>query len=79
MLTTATAKRSRRTSYSLELKLLAIDETDKLGLKTACLNLGLDEKVVRQWHGRADALRQAGLTNDGSSRRLRPRSSNGQV
>lgn len=65
-----------RTSYSLATKLRAVEEAEKNGLKAAAAALGLDERVVRQWIVRADVLRLAGLTNAGSTRRIRPRSSN---
>jgi len=61
----------QRSSYSLALKLKALDEAEKSGLKPAAASLQLDERVLRQWVMKADSLRQAGLTNSGSTRRLR--------
>lgn len=61
----------QRSSYSLALKLKALDEAEKSGLKPAAASLQLDERVLRQWVMKADSLRQAGLTNAGSTRRLR--------
>lgn len=63
-----------RTSYSLSLKLKAVEEAERLGLRAAALNLEIDERVLRQWLTKAEELRQAGLTNAGSTRRLRSRS-----
>jgi transposase-like protein len=63
-----------RTSYSLSLKLKAVEEAERSGLRAAALNLDIDERVLRQWLTKAEELRQAGLTNAGSTRRLRSRS-----
>lgn len=63
-----------RTSYSLSLKLKAVEEAERSGLRAAAVRLQLDERVLRQWLTKADELRQAGLTNAGSTRRLRSRS-----
>ncbi len=63
-----------RTSYSLSLKLKAVEEAERSGLRAAALNLQIDERVLRQWLTKAEELRQAGLTNAGSTRRLRSRS-----
>lgn len=63
-----------RTSYSLSLKLKAVEEAERSGLRAAAISLKLDERVLRQWLTKADELRQAGLTNAGSTRRLRSRS-----
>lgn len=63
-----------RTSYSLSLKLHAVEEAERSGLKAAAVNLQIDERVLRQWLTKAEELRQAGLTNSGSTRRLRSRS-----
>jgi len=63
-----------RTSYSLSLKLKAVEEAERSGLRAAALSLQIDERVLRQWLTKAEELRQAGLTNAGSTRRLRSRS-----
>ncbi len=63
-----------RTSYSLSLKLRAVEEAERSGLRAAAVSLQLDERVLRQWVTKAEELRQAGLTNAGSTRRLRSRS-----
>ena len=63
-----------RTSYSLSLKLKAVEEAERVGLRAAALNLQIDERVLRPWLIKAEELRQAGLTNSGSTRRLRSRS-----
>ena len=63
-----------RTSYSLSLKLRAVEEAERTGLRAAAVSLQLDERVLRQWVIKAEELRQAGLTNSGSTRRLRSRS-----
>lgn len=63
-----------RTSYSLSLKLKAVEEAERSGLRAAALSLQIDERVLRQWLTKAEELRHAGLTNAGSTRRLRSRS-----
>lgn len=63
-----------RTSYSLSLKLRAVEEAERSGLRAAAVNLQIDERVLRQWLMKAEELRRAGLTNSGSTRRLRSRS-----
>ena len=51
--------RKSRSSYSLALKLRALEEVEQCGLRAAARNLSLDERVIRQWLGKSDALKQA--------------------
>ncbi len=64
-------KGKSRTSYSLSHKLRAVEEAERSGLKAAAVSLQLDEQLLRTWLLKAEDLRQAGLTNAGTSRRLR--------
>ena len=63
-----------RTSYSLAYKLKAVAEAELSGLKAAAASLHLDENLLRSWLSKAQELRQAGLTNAGTSRRIRSKS-----
>lgn len=64
-------KGTSRTSYSLSHKLRAVEEAERSGLKAAAVSLKLDEQLLRTWLLKAEDLRRAGLTNAGTSRRLR--------
>ena len=75
-------RRKSRTSYSLALKLRALDEVEKCGLRAAAANLALDERVLRQWLIKSDALKEAGRHHSGGAlrvRRLRPHEDHDEV
>ena len=63
--------RKSRSSYSLALKLRALEEVEECGLRVAAANLSLDERVLRQWLLKSDALKEAGRHHSGGALRVR--------
>ena len=64
-------RKGGRSSYSLALKLRALDEAEACGLRAAAANLSLDERVLRQWLLKSDAIREAGRHQSGGALRVR--------
>ena len=64
-------RRKSRTSYSLALKLRALEEAERCGLRAAAATLALDERVLRQWLIKSDALKEAGRHHSGGALRVR--------